>query len=447
MSSAFSFHSSGRQQSEIAFEEVSDGANPKPLIHIDITTDEFSGDPYGLYSALRGECPVAWSTGTGGFWMLTDYASASDAIRDPASFTSTRGTTVRESDIGPNREYLAKPVGTDPPDTLAYRKVTLPALSPGATQRAEPMIRRLVDELIDDFIEVGETELTGSLLNALPAQVILSLYGMDPADWKIWVGLMHDVIQGETVEKTVAASEEAYRRIYEVLASRQDRDDPGDDVLGMLVKGMVHGARMSLEDQAKYLFVLIAGGVDTTGGLAANTIVVLDRDHALRQQLIERRSSLGRAIEELIRLNVPTQGIARSATRDICFHGQQMREGDRVMVMLASANRDPAVFDRPEEVDLDRHPNRHMSFGGGDHRCIGSNLARAMFRIMLESILSRLPDFQINDAVEYYENASMVYIPRRLQIKFTPGKRVSRSPDTSEPSDDLSERSEEPECK
>jgi len=143
------------------------------------------------------------------------------------------------------------------------------------------------------------------------------------------------------------------------------------------------------------------------------------------RELIERRDLLRSATEEFLRYGTPTQGLGRTVSKDVEFHGQQLKAGDRVMLMWAASNRDPAEFEDPDTIDIERHPNRHMAFGVGLHRCLGSNLARTMFQVMLYEILNRLPDFELTvDQVPRFDNASNVYAPTAFPVRFTPGPRM-----------------------
>jgi cytochrome P450 len=164
--------------------------------------------------------------------------------------------------------------------------------------------------------------------------------------------------------------------------------------------------------------------MDTTSGLTGNTLVELSRQPELRQRLIDEPDLLDTATEEFLRHSTPTQGLGRTVSRDVEFHGQHLRKGERVLLAWAAANRDPDVFDEPNELKLDRSPNRHLAFGVGQHRCLGSNLARTMFKVMLTEILRRLPDFTVvDDELDRFTDAVNVYALRSLRIRFTPGER------------------------
>jgi cytochrome P450 len=146
----------------------------------------------------------------------------------------------------------------------------------------------------------------------------------------------------------------------------------------------------------------------------------------LRQRLIEDRSLLPDATEEFLRHDTPTLGLARTITRDQEFCGRQLPQGEHALLMWAAANRDPAVFENPDEIDFARVNKRHMSFGVGAHRCLGSNIARQMFQVMIDEVLTRLPDYQLAGEPQRFADAGEVFAVCGLPISFTPGPRVGK---------------------
>jgi len=173
-----------------------------------------------------------------------------------------------------------------------------------------------------------------------------------------------------------------------------------------------------------YTVMMMLGGMDTTSGLTGNVLLRMINQPELCQILVEQPELLQPATDEFLRHATPTLGLARTVSRDVEFHGQQLKAGDRAILMWAAANRDPAVFDEPDRIDLRRkNSQKHMAFGVGQHRCLGSHLARMMFQEMIAEILERLPDFEANGPAVMFEDAGEVYAPRSLPIKFTPGTR------------------------
>ena len=200
---------------------------------------------------------------------------------------------------------------------------------------------------------------------------------------------------------------------------RESRDFSGQ--LGALLTAEVNGEPLSDMDVISYVFLLFFGGLDTTTAALANALVVLDRDRDLRATLIEHPEKMATAVEEFLRFEAPVQALGRTLSRDIEMGGQRMRAGERALLVWASANRDPAAFPDPDTIDLDRTPNRHLAFGVGLHRCLGSNLGRAMFHILLERLLARLPDYRVTEdpTPHRYSDAGIVFALHHLPAEFT----------------------------
>jgi cytochrome P450 len=170
---------------------------------------------------------------------------------------------------------------------------------------------------------------------------------------------------------------------------------------------------------------ILGGGVDTTTALTSSVLLYLSRRPDQRQQLIDRPELLSLAREEFLRYFSPIHGIARTATRDVELDGWKIDEGDRILLAFASANRDPDAFESPEDVKLDRFPNKHIAFGAGTHRCLGSFLARMVYDTMLSEVLRRMPDYQvIEDGIRAYPSIAVVNGWMSLPANFTPGAKV-----------------------
>jgi cytochrome P450 len=213
------------------------------------------------------------------------------------------------------------------------------------------------------------------------------------------------------------------RQITEAIATR--RATPRDDLISHLQAQEVDGAPIT--DDAVYSLVelLISGGVGTTASLVSQTLVHLFRHPDQRRRLIEDPGLLPRAVEEFLRAFSPTQALARTVTRDVEFRGCPMRKGDRALLAWSSANRDPAQFEHPDEVDIDRWPNRHTAFGMGIHRCAGAHLGRAIARELIGQVLARMPDYAVDeDGLETYAHQGVNAGYSRIPATFTPGQRL-----------------------
>jgi cytochrome P450 len=292
----------------------------------------------------------------------------------------------------------------------------------------KPRIEQICTELIDNFIERGEAELSYELFTALPAIVVLEMMDWDSTNWREWVDWVHGAIHDGALypERGLAAITSLYGAIGNEIAKRKGK--MGTDLFSDMMRYEVRGQTLTDEQLRDFAMLVLFGGMDTTAGVTGNTMLLLDKDHALRQQLIDEIDFIPKAIEEFLRYAGPGGGLYRRVTRDTEFHGFEMKQGEPVLMMFWAANRDPKMFPDPEKIDIHRTNNRHMTFGMGPHRCLGSHHARIMFSTMLREVLNRLPDFKVNwDGVERFHDSGSVYAIRYLPVTFTPGKKSTAS--------------------
>jgi cytochrome P450 len=319
------------------------------------------------------------------------------------------------------------PIESDPPETQELREVTLRRFSPGSAERFRDAAIEMTNEAIDAFIERGECDLVGELTTPLPARLILRLLEFDESrhmDWVRWVhSTVHD--RAHDPEKAGIAGMEMFGEIVKHMEQRR-AEGLGDDLFSDILRGTLNGEPLDDGQITMYTVLMMLGGMDTTSGFTGNVLRRLCEDRQLRQQFIDDPSLVKKGTDELLRLYTPTLGLARTVSRDADFHGQPLCQGDRAILMWAAANRDPAVFENPDELDLSR-PNakKQMAFGVGMHRCLGSHYAKMMFDVMVTTILERLPDFELAEDHKLFEDAGEVYAVRELKVRFTPGQRVT----------------------
>jgi cytochrome P450 len=382
---------------------------------------ELSVDPWPTYKDLRERCPVGRSDAHGGFWALTDYETVWNVFRDEATFISGAGTGIP---VIPTRLV---PIGTDPPLTQKLRRMLHDELSPRTIRESEPEIYDLANELVDAFIEAGECDYVVDLALPLPGRTILRRLGFDDSRWPEFIGWIHKIVHEmpSDPEGCVQAGMALSAEVDALIESRRSGGLRGD-ITSKLLSCELDGAPLEDALIRDYILLLIFGGLDTSSAALSNALVRLDRQPELRQQLLLRPELVPSAIEEFLRVDSPTQMVSRSVSKDVVLRDEQLRCGDRVALFIAAANRDPDQFPDPDTVDFTRLENRHIAFGMGLHRCSGSNLGRAMFRIMLETVLSRTPDFElIGNPDDYrYADVGSVYALHHLPARFTPGPRV-----------------------
>ncbi|MCD5421186.1 cytochrome P450 [Rhodococcus pyridinivorans] len=400
-----------------------------PMIDFDHNSPEHSADPAGSYRRIRESVKVGWTEAHGGYWVLSDYASVFDAARNDDVFSSRRTKYGGEGlsvviPKTPHHDHI--PIELDPPEFRKYRKIVNPVSAPAAVEKMKSMVDRHVTGFIDSVIEGGKCDLTSVI--GVPSIVTIEWLGLDVSEWRRYSEAHFQVLAGipGTDEHTRAVEVDfpyLADRIRQRIADR--RAEPRDDIISYLVRQEIDGEPLDDHDTFAIVDLLISGGVGTTASLVSNSLVWLARHPDVRRRLIDDPNLMDHAVEEFLRYFSPTQALARTVLQDIEFHGCPMKEGDRVLLSWASANRDPELFDDPDEVDIDRWPNRHTAFGIGVHRCAGSHLGRYMSRALIEQVLQRMPDYEIDfDALETYPRQGVNTGYQRIPTIFTPGKRI-----------------------
>ena len=346
-----------------------------------------------IYAKLRSRCPMAYTNNYGGFWLASGYDEVFTAARDQELFSAARSVVIPETGV-----TLLPPLESDPPDLDRYRSLLMPEFSPSAVARLEPGIRAAAVSAIEKFLPRGRAELVDELANPIPSQTTMRLIGFDPADWRYFADPLHDASYSDQQSETCRAARERIHAFADYIGREVDArtPDPAGDLISRLLASVE--ADVLIRDEVIDLVrMVIFGGMDTVMAALSNIFVHLGRDAETRRALADEPSMIPRAIEEFLRLYAPVQGFARTVTRDCDLGGKSLVAGDTLFMLWASANRDEQTFDRAEDFVIDRSPNRHMTFGIGPHRCLGSNLARAELRIVLEEFLRRIPDYDLVD--------------------------------------------------
>ncbi|KOS56714.1 hypothetical protein Z051_08305 [Rhodococcus rhodochrous KG-21] len=382
-----------------------------------------------VYENMRDKCPVAHSSSYGGFYVLTKYADVAAAIGDDDTFSSLNQQeegSIFGGIIIPPSPMVSCPVEMDPPDFHGYRKLLNPYFTPRYSNSWEPFTRDVTTAMLNRVIESGKLDLIHDLASPVPALLTAKLLGLPLHDWRLYSDISHKVVY---TPRDTPEFDETTKGLLEILAKVQlvvdeRRVEPKDDLISALTQATVNGSPLSSERIMEICHLVIAGGNDTTTALLSNAFAWLQEHPDQLEWLREDPSRLPAACEEFLRIFTPTQGLARTVTRDVEFGGHQMKRGDRVLLAFASANRDPEAFPNPDEVVLDRFPNRHQAFGLGIHRCLGSNYARMEFVVVMEELLRRLDDLDVKlDAAHRYESVGIVNGWVDMPATFKPGER------------------------
>ena len=402
-----------------------------PVIAFDHTAPDYAVNMESINRELRERCPVAFTESHGGYWVVAGYEPLAAAMRDDATFSSLHAPDpidgVRFAGVNiPEAPYCNRLLEEDPPEWAGPRRMLAPFFSPGAVEALRPQLAHWTTVAIDEVIEFGEVDFVLDIANPVPAQATLLLLGLPVEDWDRYAAPAHEVVFTRPgtpeFERAVAGQAWMFEELYRQITAR--RAEPRDDMLGRMVTTEVDGRLLDDAELVSLCGTMINGGVDTTTALLANVVDHLDRDHDLRVQLIADPGLLPAATEEFLRFFSPVQSFSRTVTHDTELAGRSLGRGDRVLMCFGSANRDRVEFPEPDSFVVDRFPNRHVAFGVGKHRCIGSTLAREVFMAMLSQILERMPDYELDrDGSERYESCGIVNGWVRLPGRFTPAPR------------------------
>ena len=381
---------------------------------IDLCSGAFwAGDHHQALTWMRHHDPVHFD---GTVWGVSRYADAKDVSRQPELFSSAGG-------IRPQQPALPMMIDMDDPAHLQRRKLVNKGFTPRRVRDSEPLVRQACTEILDAVIERNGCDFVNDVAAHLPMIMIGDALGVRPehrADLLRW---SDDMLKGLATEATADQQAAAGNAFFEytlyateVIAAR--RAEPGDDLMSILVDAEVEGQRMTDDEIVQESLLILIGGDETTrhviSGGVHQLLVHRDQWDALGADASRRPA----AVEEMLRWVTPIKNMVRTATRDVELAGKQVREGDELMLLYPSANRDEAVFDEPFRFDIARSPNEHVAFGFGTHFCLGASLARLEISVMLDELLARMPQLAVADPEGEleYRPANFVSGLERLEV-------------------------------
>ena len=373
---------------------------------------------------LRARGPILYSPHYGGHWIVTRYTEIFSILRDAETFSSYPNNLV---DAGQGKFI---PVEIDPPEHTQYRQALQPLFGPARMKELEPRIRAIVNELIDGFAPTGRCEFVAEFAHALPTRVFLTLMGwpLDDAErFTQWTDVALQGIPGAGEEESARARAEAAANVFEYFGAFVERVRSGQEDTGSVTAQIIRtpvcmdGVERHLTDEElrRMFFLLLIAGLHTVQGSLGWAMVHLANNPMQRQALIDDSSLVPEAVEEILRIEAAVS-MGRRATRDTEIAGVNIKSGDQLLLLLCSANRDDAEFDDPDAFVIDRGTNRHLSFGAGPHRCLGSHLARLELTVAIEEIHRRLPDYAMVEDDPPLMHGTSVRGCVRLPLTFTP---------------------------
>jgi cytochrome P450 PksS len=379
----------------------------RDLPALDLVSGRFKANPYPLYLRLRADAPVTPTRLRDGrvAWLLVRYADVALALKDPRFAkdqrrASTRRPTPIERLIGPRLQALQfNMLLVDPPDHTRLRKLVHKAFTPRLIEQLRDRIQYLADRLLDEATRRGRFDLVSDYALPIPSMIIADLLGVPASDrhrFQRWSKRLVSITSGKDLLLAAPSGLLFMRYLRRLFAQR--RAQPRDDLVTALVQAEEAGDRLTADELLAMVFVLLVAGHETTVNLIANgTLALLEQpDQIARLRREPELLENGSAVEELLRFTGPVQiATERYLLEDVVLSDIRIPKGAIVLASIGSANRDERQFDEPEELDLERTPNPHLSFGLGAHYCLGAPLARLEGQIAFATLLRRVPDMRL----------------------------------------------------
>ena len=375
-----------------------------------------------IWDQLRGTCPVAHTDRYGGAWLPVTHADVSAVARDTDHFSSEGAVLANKP---PRDQWVsmapiggAPPITSDPPFHADARRLLLPAFSPQVVAEWEPEIRRLCNELIDNMGSVDTVDAAVQYAQNIPVYVIARMLGLPLEDSDYFRETVHMVL--EEIGAEFGERQGAFEKLdaYLGMHVRDHIENPKDDLIGFLLNAKIYDQPLSPEHVVGTIILLMVAGIDTTWSSIGSSIWHLAQHPSDLQRMVNEPELLPTAIEELLRMYAPVT-MARIVSQDAEIGGCPVKAGDSVLLPFPAANRDPEVFPDADRVVIDREENRHVAFGLGIHRCLGSNLARLELRVAVEVFIQRFPKFVLADASAVTWSLGQVRGPRKLPVRIT----------------------------
>ncbi|MGE5695099.1 MAG: cytochrome P450 [Candidatus Sericytochromatia bacterium] len=390
---------------------------------VDLTDGAFyASDSRSVYKWMREHEPVFRDRN--GLAGVATYQAVLEAERQPELFSNAGG-------IRPDQEAPPMMIAMDDPAHLLRRKLVNAGFTRKRVKDREASISALCDALIDAVCERGECDFVWDIAAPLPMAVIGDMLGVLPEEREMFlkwsddmVSFLSSTIEQDDFQVSIDAFAAYTEYMMRMIADRHEQ--PTDDLVSVLVHSEVDGQKLADHEIVTEVLLLLIGGDETTRHTLSGGTAQLLRHPDQHARLVNDLSLLPNAIEEMLRWTSPVKNMARTVTADTEFHGTQLRQGEKVILLFESANFDEAVFGDPQNFRIDRYPNNHMAFGFGTHFCLGNQLARLELSIMAERLLKRLPDMRLaTDDPLPLRPANFVSGLERMPVRFTPTTPLS----------------------
>ena len=352
----------------------------------------YAADPHPYFAWMREHAPVYWDA-EGRVWGIALYDDLLAVARDPVTYSNAGGTR-------PDTPPMADMIDLDDPEHKRRRNLVNKGFTVRRVAEHEPRIRQVSVDLIERCRARGEFDFVADLAAWLPLILIGDMLGVEPDAYDDLLRWSDDMLRATgnmdpaVIDRATASFVEYCEYQNRVIADRRARS-PQPDLISILVHAEINGDRLDDETILHEALLILIGGDETTRHVISGGMYELMRRPEQMRKLRDEPRKVATAVEEMLRWVSPIQNMNRTAARDVELHGQRVREGDKLLLLYPSANRDESVFPRAGEFDVERSPNDHLAFGYGAHFCLGASLARLELRVMFEEIVRRMPDLEL----------------------------------------------------
>ncbi|MBB5075989.1 cytochrome P450 [Nonomuraea endophytica] len=381
------------------------------------TEGEWAADPYPIQDDLRQRCPIAHTERFGGGWLPTRYEDVAAIAYDTESFSSR---SIIMSNFRPPKEIApvggVPPISSDPPFHHDARKLLLPAFTKTEVSKREAATRAFCHALIDAMEGQEVVDAARDYAQHIPVRVIADMLGFPQEDGPRFREFIESALEGVNLPPDERVANMGRLFDYLLVQIRDHVDRPREDLTTFLIDAELYGQKLTPDHVAGTMALLLIAGIDTTWSAIGASLWHLAKTPADRERLVAEPELLPTAMEEFLRAYAPVT-MARLVKEDLSWNGVEMKAEDWILLSFPAANRDPAYFERADEVVIDREANRHVAFGLGIHRCVGSHLARMEMRVALEVWLERVPSFTLADPDAVTWATGQVRGPRTLPIR------------------------------
>jgi cytochrome P450 len=347
---------------------------------------------FETYDDLRAKCPVGRSTKHGGFVYMTKSEDIFAAEQDADTFA------VAPSMLLPafGTDVPLIPIDIDPPEHTDYRRLLLPLFTPKAVAKLDDGMHETSRELAEEIAKHEIVDASALFARPMPTIIFSRLAGFPEEDWPKFDQWIDDIIYERTVDpdRAYKAGGEVMDYFDALLTGRQGQP-PQDDLIDILLNSEIQGRKLNRDELLSYCYLLFLAGLDTTAWAIRSSLWYLAQNQEAQRQLRDDPDLIPAAVEEFLRTLSPVQGMARTCLKDTVVSGEEIKAGERVVLMFGAGNRDPEAYDDPNNIVIDRENNRHLAFGAGIHRCLGSNLGRQEVVVALEEFLDAVDEFSL----------------------------------------------------